>query len=443
MSFKFRIVLVAVGAFMGGMALFLAFSKGPIARTITQLPQLLFGHFPASADTPLLGEMEGRINILLLGVGGKGHAGPDLADTTMVVSIAPQEKRLALLSLPRDMVVPLGNLGWRKINILNALGEARAAGQGPVFAQDMLSRTLGIPLHYYARVDFTGFEQFIDAIGGVDVQVPNTLIDEKYPILGKEDEPDMAARYETLRIEKGLQNFDGAMALRYVRSRYAAPPEHSDFARMRRQQLLLESIKTKLTSSGKLRLAYLMSLTNLFFNHVATNLTVPEAARIGEMVSTAAQPQISAVVLKAGPNELLHESTGPEGAYILLPNQDDFAEIKALARDIFFHGATLEGGRDPEITNVVVRNGTPVVGLALKTAALLKAQGFKVLEASNADTQDYDSTVIYVLNPNLKEKLQQLREYLGASVALLVPARIKDTVPAGTDFVIVVGKGKM
>src|SRR3989338_8508021 len=114
-------------------------------------------HLVASGDRELAGEADDRINVLLLGMGGLDHDGPFLTDTMMVASFKPSTKQVALISLPRDLLVPIPGSGWRKINYANAIGETEHPGQGGELAAKVVNQVLGIPIHYYVRIDFAGF----------------------------------------------------------------------------------------------------------------------------------------------------------------------------------------------------------------------------------------------------------------------------------------------
>ena len=151
-------------------------------------------HLVSSGDRDLEGEEEDRVNFLLLGIGGEGHDGPQLTDTIIFTSFRPSDGAVAMMSLPRDMTVPIPNYGYRKVNHANAYGEMDNPGSGPELASQVIGDVLDEEINYYLRIDFKGFEEFVDAIGGVDVYIENGFTDSNYPIEGKEydecgDEP--------------------------------------------------------------------------------------------------------------------------------------------------------------------------------------------------------------------------------------------------------------
>ncbi len=193
---------------------------------------------------------DGRVNILLLGVGGETHEGPDLTDTIIVISFHLSKKSLALVSIPRDI--------WSdslkdRINSAYHYGEAKKKGGGLMLSSIIVEDVVGIPIHYALVVDFSQFESLIDYIGGIDINEPTGFTDTQYPIKGKENDEcggdiTYACRYETIRFEKGIQHMDGKRALMYVRSRHAEGGEGNDFARGRRQQDVIVAVKTKILS---------------------------------------------------------------------------------------------------------------------------------------------------------------------------------------------------
>ncbi|PLX26990.1 hypothetical protein C0583_05365 [Candidatus Parcubacteria bacterium] len=188
------------------------FAKLPIIKQIKQLAE--------SADRNLKGEDMDRINILLLGMGGLGHDGGYLTDTIMITSIEPSTGKVAMISIPRDLAVPIENYGWQKINHINAYAEMEEADSGGLAVSQAISDLLDIPIDYYVRADFSGFINIVDKLGGIDVMVENTLDDYSYPIMGEEENPDWDARFKHLHVEAGEQHMNGMEALEFARSRH-------------------------------------------------------------------------------------------------------------------------------------------------------------------------------------------------------------------------------
>lgn len=205
-----------------------------------------------------------HINILLLGIGGGAHDGPNLTDTVIFMSIDPKTKKIDLVSIPRDLWVP--DIPG-KVNTAYAFGEEKVKGGGLKLAKAVVSKILGQPVDYGVRIDFDGFVKAIDLVGGLDIYVDNVLDDYEYPIEGKENETcgyteeelitlatassqldAFPCRYKHIHFDKGLQHMNGKTALEYVRSRHAEGQEGSDFARSKRQEKLINSFKNKVFS---------------------------------------------------------------------------------------------------------------------------------------------------------------------------------------------------
>lgn len=191
---------------------------------------------------------KGRTNIILLGIGGGDHEGSDLTDTMMFISIDDSNNDTLILSIPRDL--------WMKslkdkINTAYHYGEEKKPGGGFIMAKSVVEEVVNQPIQYAVIIDFSAFKKIIDITGGVDVNIDIAFEDKKYPIQGKENDfcagdITFACRYETLKFEKGMMHMDGETALKYVRSRHAEGDEGTDYARSRRQRLVISALKAKL-----------------------------------------------------------------------------------------------------------------------------------------------------------------------------------------------------
>jgi LCP family protein required for cell wall assembly len=171
-----------------------------------------------------------------------------LTDTMMVISLDPVGRTASMLSIPRDMVfVPLGNGDEYGPKINSLLGFAERNPEmfpnGPMRAlQDAIGALLGIPIHYYARIDFEGFIDMVDAVGGVDIRVRKDLADPSYDGYGIGE--------RGWSITKGRHRLDGVSALAYARIRKAAG--ESDFTRATRQQEILIAMRQRVSSGTTL-----------------------------------------------------------------------------------------------------------------------------------------------------------------------------------------------
>lgn len=204
---------------------------------------LLLAHKLTLVTPPedILRAASGRTNFLLLGMGGAGHEAADLTDTIMFISLNPLTKDTVLLSIPRDLWVASLRA---KINTAYHYG-------GLTAAKIAVTAILGQPVHYAVTLDFAGFTEVIDLVGGINITVPAAFDDFRYPVPGKET-ASVAERYEHLHFDAGPQRLDGTTALKYVRSRNAEGEQGSDFARSRRQQQVISAFKDKLFSAQTL-----------------------------------------------------------------------------------------------------------------------------------------------------------------------------------------------
>ncbi len=403
------------------------FSGDGIKETFQKINIFNYG-LSMGENKPLKGQDEDRINILLLGMGGEGHPGPYLTDTIMIVSLRPSDNKVSMISVPRDLSVPMPGHGWKKINFANHFGEMKESKSGAKFATEVISKTFEIPIHYYVRVDFAGFRNLIDELGGIKINVENSFVDYQFPT----DNFGM----QTVNFEQGLQKMDGNDALNYARSRHGTNGENSDFARSKRQQKVLEAVKEKaLSFTTFLSYKKISAILDLYNDRVSTNLSTWEIFSFVKMAKQIDQDNITNIVLDNGNQGPLY-STNINGAYLLLPKDMSFTQLRQIAKHVF----------DPEkqkiaqeITTVEIQNGTRIEGLAYQASVQLKNNGYKVLKISNADVQNYEHTVIYDLTDGAKaDKLTDLQTKLNAIIATTNPDDL--TKASDSDFLIILGQ---
>lgn len=195
----------------------------------------------------------GRVNLLILGIGGKGHEGAELTDTMIFASISLINHSITLVSIPRDIWIPEIRA---KINSAYYWGNLQPErGGGLTFAKQMVSNVTGLPVDYALVIDFSGFQDIIDTIGGVDVTIDNPFTDTKYPVTGRENDLcggdiTFACRYKTISFTKGITHMNGTTALEFARSREGDNGENTDFARNVRQQKIISEVSKKVLSFG-------------------------------------------------------------------------------------------------------------------------------------------------------------------------------------------------
>lgn len=450
---RFFFFLKVFGVVVVALALFLGLASSNIVSEESFLAQIPFvkrvRQLIRSADRSLEGARDDRVNILLLGMGGVGHEGPYLTDTIMLASVKPSTGQIALISIPRDLAVPVPDYGWRKINTANAYGEAREAGSGGELVRGVLADLLDFPIPYYVRIDFDGFVKLIDDVGGIDVYVERGFVDPAYPT-GQNGE------VRTLTFLAGWQHLDGNRALEFARSRHGSQGEGSDFARARRQQKIIEAVKERIFSLGTLRSPQKISaVLDALERHVRMNFSPWELLSLARLAGTLDTEHILTEVLDDSPEGLLAPTIGIDGAYLLVP-RSSWNEVRTFVRDVFRKNETSAVVGVP--IRVEVQNGTFIAGRAREIATLLKQHGFQIVTVGNAARRDYTKTVIYDFTSGAEgDALQRLRELLNAEISREAPARtfsrdiepgelrITDPSPASAatapavDFLVIVG----
>ena len=208
---------------------------------------------------------------LVVGIGGAGHDGGNLTDSIQVIHIADKPDHATLVSIPRDLYVNMSNIDLgnpAKINELYARSLKLHNGDKELALWDLskkITEITGQKIDHVALIDFSWFIQFIDLIGGIEIDVPKSIVDMSYP--------DNNYGYQVFRINAGKQLLDGKTALKYVRSRHST----SDFDRSTRQQLILQAIRDKVLSIDTLTSpSKIQDLYNSLKEHVWTDLDVSD-----------------------------------------------------------------------------------------------------------------------------------------------------------------------
>jgi LCP family protein required for cell wall assembly len=217
-----------------------------------------------------------RVNILLMGIDRRpGEAFISRTDTMMLVSLDPVTESATILSIPRDLYVLIPGYGRDRINTAFVYG---SAGNNPIggaaLAMQTVEYNLGVPVNHYVLVDFSAVINGINSLGGIDVNVPVTINDPTFP--------NMDYGFDPLFIPAGLNHFDGAMALKYARTRH----QDSDFGRAARQQQVLLAVRQKAADLGFTGLiTQASSLYQQVENGVRTDLSLEQMIRLASAVN--------------------------------------------------------------------------------------------------------------------------------------------------------------
>ncbi|MCL4366915.1 LCP family protein [Patescibacteria group bacterium] len=364
----------------------------------TSLLHTVFGQ----KDT--LKESNGRVNVLLLGISGGNHDGPNLTDTIMVASYDTQNGKLDLISLPRDIWIDQYQV---KLNAVYEIGLSQ--GNGLSLAETEVGKILGIDIPYAVRVDFSGFVKAVDLVGGLDINVANSFEDNLYPIAGSENDmcgyqeeqrqlsdeqakplgltagdylvlldPNgqiattsakdqnfityndqqtatyFACRFDHLVFTKGLTHMDGETALKYVRSRHGNNGEGSDFARARRQQQVIETFKEKVLSLPTLTdPSKMVGLINTFGQSFETD--IPSSHYLDLVQMAKKNNQVSNFVIdSSGTHPLLvtPPAANYHGAWVLIPAGGDYTQIHQYVDHVLNGAALSSDSAQPQPTGV-------------------------------------------------------------------------------------------
>lgn len=450
------ILIVLVGSFCAASVLgYKILAAGNSISTaqqsiLGQLSDLLF-----KSGSRLNGEKDGRINIMLLAIGGEGHSGENLTDTIMIASILPKEHRVSLLSIPRDLYVQVpGEQFYSKLNAVHAYGEAQKKNNGPELLKKKVEEITGLPIHYYARIDFTAFKKIVEAVGGINIHIENGFFDY----------------WHKIAFPTGTETMNGDRALAYVRARYIEGPEGGDFRRAGRQQQVLIAIRDKIFSvHTALDFTTIDKVLSSLSENLKTNLQIWEMKRFFELSRQIDTHDIKSVVLTTGPHGVLVGDTvvlGGVPASILKTRTGDYSEIQNIAQHIFDDGigktindsgtASAEptigpdgvlGGSTPSPSpstspatakpTIEIRNGTGVNGLAKKISDKLTKDGYKVIATANAKTKDVAKTTVYAPKVTQADDAAKIADSLGGSSESDFP---KDEAKTTADILIILGK---
>ena len=258
-----------------------------------------------------------RFTVLVMGLDRRpGETGLAYrTDTLMLASIDPHSNHIGILSIPRDLYVEVpGYTRPQRVNTPMVLGELRQPGYGPRLAMETVQLNLGIRVHDYLAVDFNSFVRFIDAIGGLEIDVPESIRDPFYP--------DMNFGYSPFYISAGLQILNGQTSLRYARTRHG----DNDFSRAERQQAVMNAIRDRLLDPARLPELIIQSpsLWAALQDGVYTDLSLPQSLQLALYLKDIPGGNIRTGVID---DRYAMDYTTPEGAQVLVPDRNRLPEL--------------------------------------------------------------------------------------------------------------------
>jgi polyisoprenyl-teichoic acid--peptidoglycan teichoic acid transferase len=356
-------------------------------------------HIFAGAENELKGEAEDRINFLILGIGGPGHDGPYLSDTIILGSFKPSNTQAAMLSIPRDLIIPDGAGRYVKINHIYALDQKNGLEQAFLKTKELIGNAFDLPIHYLGVIDFQGFVETIDTVGGIRVEVDRAFSDYQFPAGPNQ--------YQVVSFDAGHQKMNGLTALRYARSRHGNNGEGSDFARSQRQQKIILSTRDKMASFSTIfnpkKITTLFSLIN---QYTKTDIEPWEMVKMVQLSKDITGSDIFTYVLDDSPGGYLFSGiSSVDGAYILQPRTGDFQQLQILASNM------LDDNRfKGEGPSIVVQNGTTIPNLASTIESELANFGVRPLAIGNADRPVFTNTVLYDYTDGKKSRTRDFLE---------------------------------
>lgn len=366
----------------------------------------------------------GNVNMLLLGYGGEGHDGGYLTDSIIVASRNPEIGNISMFSIPRDLRVKYPNNGYGRINgvfyqyLRKSNDDLWLAASG--FASSV-SSMLDMEIPYYATIDFKAFKGIVDAIGGIDIVVPETIHDTTYP-------NDANRGYITFHIDAGPQHLDGATALKYARSRHST----SDFSRSLRQQLIIKGIKDKVFASG-INLSTIQELYDQYQTYVTTNVSLSEMLRTVQYLNTLGdftsfgfttncgyssfKSMVAACFLYTPQRELFG------GASVILPmganvnNIQNYATMQKFTKFILKHPKFIKENASIEVLNGIDKqlareNRMSSVPFAGNLAVKLKRYGFNITNTQNTETSQTGSYIKINTYGEFSGTIQAIQSFL-------------------------------
>jgi LCP family protein required for cell wall assembly len=354
------------------------------------------------APAPAPPDPSDRINILLLGIDRRGRKGwGHRTDTIIIVTVDRANGTAGMLSIPRDLQVPIPGNGEDRINTANVWGDSQGyPGGGAALLKRTIEASFDIPIDYYIMVDFRAFVEIVDTLGGIDVNVPAALHDTKYPD-PKVDDPHA---FKTVHFDAGMQHMDGERALEYARSRMST----SDFHRAKRQQQILLAIREKALSLNLI--PKLPTLFSTMMNTIKTDMALEEMIELAAVGSQIDMGGIEQVVLQ---KPLVYGYRREDGAAVQLPKWE---LLRPVIADLFTTPVQAAPTPTPppptptptlapeeiaamqelarEGARIAVQNGTSEPNYAARVAAMLMEQGYQVVEFGDAERLDYVGTVV-------------------------------------------------
>lgn len=316
--------------------------------------------------------------ILLLGTDGRPGETAYRSDTLLLLRVDPGKKHATIVSIPRDTMVEIPGHGKQKINAAHAFG-------GKELAVKTISQFAGVPIAHYIEINFEGFSQLVDALGGVEVNVPERIDDKN------------AADFV---IEPGTQVLNGEQALAFCRSRKF--PD-GDYSRMRHQRIFLSALGDKLLNKSDV--TTMMASIDTMSQIIITDMSISELLDLMKTFRGFDMSTLQTYVVPSTPRTI-------DGVSYILTDVKAFKEMMACVNSDQPYKPEDEANltdqqmkakaeannpdKTPAETKVDVLNGSSQAGVATSTANKLKQVGYDVTEIGNTNNHYKECTIYYI-----------------------------------------------
>lgn len=380
--------------------------------TVKAITSIDFKVFLKIAGDELQADGYGHTNFLLLGTGDKEHEGGNLTDSIIVASLDNENKLITMISIPRDLWVKDSQIGNSRINEIYYSSKIYFGSEteGIEHMKEKVELIMGIPIHYWVKVDFTGFKELIDALDGIDIYVDTPIYDPSYP-------KDGTFLYETFNLPAGQHHMDGETALKYARSRKTT----SDFDRASRQQEILYAIKEKALKTNLIfDKEKISNILITLKNNIETNITVKEILTLGGMAGDYSQEQIL--------HKLIHDDPTICGGFLYTPMREYYndqfvlvpaggAEFIHLYSDLMFNMPQI----GVEGSKIHILNGTKSAGVAGEAKQILQRFCFDIIRFGNAKNKEITETTYYYPIDSRPEALNFLQKLIPGKESTEIP----------------------
>jgi LCP family protein required for cell wall assembly len=346
-----------------------------------------------------------RVNVLLLGIDQPCEfvEEPYRSDTLILFTVDPIARTAGMISIPRDLWVPIPGFGTNRINTAYRTGILNEyPGGGPALAAATVEYNLGVHIHHYITVNYDGFVQAVDLINGIDIDVTEPINDPDYP--------DRCYGYDPFYLRAGHHSMDGQLALKFARTRATLG---ADIDRVGRQQQVIMAALEKVKNQKLLLLPRAPELWNTFARNVTTDMTHQEAIGLATVAQVIPLDQFQNLVIGYS---CVQDYTAPDGARVLVPIREKIRELIATLFSPSVGGVPISEPADPEelmrseAARILVLNGTWTAGLASSTSQFLQSKGLTVVGVGDSEDKDlqYTEIIDYGGKPGTVDYLAQI-----------------------------------